>query len=96
MDPLCFAHKSIPYEGSKRISLSTINKMIKIFFHSRFGFVSFENQDGVNAVLSQGSIFFLGKKINVGPAVKKKVRSFPLIFYNIWAVHIVCLVDFLV
>eukprot|EP00794_Sanderia_malayensis_P007361 gene7361-8181_t len=38
----------------------------------RFGFVSFGDENGVNVVLNQGSIFFLGKKINVGPAVKKK------------------------
>eukprot|EP00112_Aurelia_sp_Birch-Aquarium-sp1_P007345 Seg18.2 transcript_id=Seg18.2/GoldUCD/mRNA.D3Y31 product="Protein boule-like" protein_id=Seg18.2/GoldUCD/D3Y31 len=38
----------------------------------RFGFVSFGNQEGVEAVLRHGSIFFLGKKINVGRAVKKR------------------------
>ncbi|XP_057309338.1 protein boule-like [Hydractinia symbiolongicarpus] len=37
----------------------------------RFGFVTFATHEDVQNVLSQGSIFFKGKKINVGPAVKK-------------------------
>ena len=41
----------------------------------RYGFVSFEKEDDVKFVLNQGTIFFWGKKINVGPAVKKKVNS---------------------
>ena len=39
----------------------------------RFGFVSFEDPESVKKILSQGSIFFQGKKVNIGPAVKKQV-----------------------
>ena len=46
-----------------------------MFLSIRFGFVSFGKEEDVKNVLSQGSIFFWGKKINVGPAVKKKVRN---------------------
>jgi len=37
----------------------------------RFGFVTFTRHEDVQNVLAQGTIFFRGKKINVGPAVKK-------------------------
>ncbi|XP_066933639.1 deleted in azoospermia protein 3-like isoform X1 [Clytia hemisphaerica] len=37
----------------------------------RFGFVTFATQDDVQKVLSKCPFFFKGKKINVGPAVKK-------------------------
>lgn len=40
----------------------------------RFGFVTFATHDDVQNVLSQGPVFFKGKKINVGPAVKRMVR----------------------
>ncbi|XP_065063666.1 protein boule-like [Rhopilema esculentum] len=37
----------------------------------RFGFITFATNDDVQRVLGQGCIFFRGKKINVGPAVKR-------------------------
>lgn len=41
----------------------------------RFGFVTFANHDDVQNVLSKIPIFFKGKKINVGPAVKKMLGA---------------------
>lgn len=42
----------------------------------RFGFVSFSKAEEAERVLKQGSVYLMGKKINVGPAVKKEVRKF--------------------
>lgn len=41
----------------------------------RFGFVTFSNHDDVQNVLSKTPFFFKGKKINVGPAVKKMLGA---------------------
>lgn len=43
---------------------------------NRFGFVTFATHDDVQNVLAQGPVFFKGKKINVGPAVKRMVSEF--------------------
>jgi len=43
-------------------------------FSFRFGFVTFAAHDDVQNVLSKTPFFFKGKKINVGPAVKKMVK----------------------
>lgn len=37
----------------------------------RFGFVTFASPEGVKNVLSKESIYYHGKRINVGPAIKK-------------------------
>ena len=41
----------------------------------RFGFVTFSTPEEVDRLISIGDIEFKGKKINVGPAVKKNVRG---------------------
>ena len=41
----------------------------------RFGFVTFANQEDVKNVLAQESIYYKGKKINVGPAIKKRNKE---------------------
>lgn len=41
----------------------------------RFGFVSFAKQEEAEGVLQQGAVYLMGKKINVGPAVKKQVKD---------------------
>jgi len=41
----------------------------------RFGFVSFAKQEEAESVLEQGAVYLMGKKINVGPAVKKQVKD---------------------
>jgi len=41
----------------------------------RFGFVSFAKEEEADAVLKHGPIYLLGKRINVGPAVKKEVKD---------------------
>lgn len=41
----------------------------------RFGFVTFSNPEDVESLISGREIYFQGKKINVGPAVKKNLDS---------------------
>ena len=41
----------------------------------RFGFVTFSKPEEVESLIACGDIHFKGKKINVGPAVKKNVRG---------------------
>lgn len=43
----------------------------------RFGFVSFSKAEEAERVLKQGSVYLMGKKINVGPAVKKESKDMP-------------------
>ena len=49
----------------------------------RFGFVTYSTKEEAERVLNQGTLYLLGKKVNVGPAVKKEVNNFPtLLFYD--------------
>jgi len=41
----------------------------------RFGFITFQSPEGVNNTLKQKRFFLLGKRINVGPAIKKVVKN---------------------
>lgn len=41
----------------------------------RFGFVSFSKPEEAESVLASGDVHLMGKKINVGPAVKKEVKD---------------------
>ena len=41
----------------------------------RFGFVTFTNPEEVESLIACGDIHFKGKKINVGPAVKKNAKN---------------------
>lgn len=41
----------------------------------RFGFVSFSRPEEAESVLASGDVHLMGKKINVGPAVKKEVKD---------------------
>jgi len=43
----------------------------------RFGFVTFSKSESVEAVINGEEIIFQGKKINVGPAVKKNMEGTP-------------------
>ena len=42
----------------------------------RFGFVTFQSSADVQKTLEQQRFFMLGKRINVGPAVKKVVSFY--------------------
>ena len=46
----------------------------------RFGFVTYSTKEEADEVLKQKTLYLLGKKINVGPAVKKEVLNFVSIF----------------
>lgn len=48
----------------------------------RYGFVTFSNPGDVEAVINGNEIIFQGKKINVGPAVKKNVSSYGTALYS--------------
>ena len=43
----------------------------------RFGFVTYSTKEEADEVLKQNTLYLLGKKVNVGPAVKKEVLNFP-------------------
>ena len=53
--------------------LFSVQFKLTFLFISRFGFVTFATNEDVKRVLSHGVIFFRGKQINVGPAVKRQV-----------------------
>ena len=68
-----WGHAPPPVVGGHVVLLSTL--MIYILNTLRFGFVTFATNEDVKRVLSQGVIFFRGKQVNVGPAVKRLVNS---------------------
>ena len=43
------------------------------YIHFRYGFVTFEKPEDVENVMRQGKLYFCGKKLNLGPAVRKQV-----------------------
>lgn len=46
----------------------------------RFGFVTYSTKEEADEVLKQRTLYLLGKKVNVGPAVKKEVLNLVSIF----------------
>ena len=46
----------------------------------RFGFVTYSTKEEADEVLKQKTLYLFGKKVNVGPAVKKEVLNFVPVF----------------
>ena len=46
----------------------------------RFGFVTYSTKEEADEVLKQKTLYLLGKKVNVGPAVKKEVLNVVSLF----------------
>ena len=61
------------------VIINTMNLLVIRDFHTsqilfRYGFITFNKRETVDKVFARGRLYFQGKRLNLGPAVRKQVR----------------------